>query len=274
MKASRGPLKRGQIAITEVNFSKADFEKIDEAERTLFFMAAQTANEIAMLRSIILQALQNEKGPKAVRETSLGIAFMCARILAGRVTEGWEKLLSETKVARIVDGILSALPDNPLASEIRQEVSEARARLTAYFARPTPLLRRVRNKLAFHMDAPAVKGAFDLLPEDFPLVDFHTGSRGSTFFGSADSLIAVAISHLAETSEPSAGIGQLVEESNRVGEDLETVIDGFLMAFIAERFGPERLRGPPQKIIKYSPIGSRSRLGFYFDTAALRSVAS
>lgn len=260
--------KRGEIGIREVQFTKADFAAIPEDDRALFFMAAQTANELAMLRSLIVQALDGARGDRVLAETGLGLAFFLARQLAGRVTEGWENLFRAAGKDQQFQKLWDQLPEQVQKDSMRDDVDEARASLVAAFeAEEQPFLRRVRHKLAFHLDRPAIIGAFAILPDDFALNDFHTGHRGSTFYGGADTVMALAASHLIGSQNPAEGMHRVVDEANRLGGDLETVIDAYLVAFVVHYFGTERLQ-VSERIVRFRNEGPRPRVRFYFDTHA------
>lgn len=266
-------LKRGEAGVREVSFTKRDYLAVPEDDRALFFMAAQTANELAMLRSIILQALDAANGDKVLGETGLAMAFFGARQLAGRITEGWEQLFKAEGKSQQFERLWDELPGDVRKEAMLADVAEARAALNDAFADEQSLLRRVRNKLAFHLDRPAIIGAFDILPDDFHLNDFHTGRRGSTFYGGADTIMAVAASHLLGTDDPTEGMNAVIREANRLGEALETVIDGYLVAFVIHYFGRERL-DVEERVVKFMPEGTRTRLRFYFDQHRIRRAAS
>lgn len=262
---ARAP-KRGEVNIREIPFTKADFAAVPEDDRVLFFMAAQTANEIAMLRSMILQALDGVRGDKALKETGLALVFFLARQLAGRVTEGWENLFRAEGKDQQFQRLWNNLPERAQKIAIREDFEEARSSLKIAFEQEQPLLRRVRNKLAFHLDRPAIIGAFDILPDDLPLNDFHTGRRGSTFYGGADTIMALAGSHLIGSKDPREGMHKIVEEASRLGGALETVIDAYLVAFVVHYFDEKRLE-VEERTVRFAPEGARNRLRFYFDPA-------
>lgn len=268
----RKRLRRGETEIRIIPLTKRDFLNVDSEDRNLFFMAAQTLNELAMLRAITLQALENDRGHRVVQETSLAMAFMSGRFLAAKVVEGWVKLFEKQKNAKRFEALWSQLPAGDGNEQMREDVEAARAELTEYFAQEDALLRRVRNKLAFHLDATPISEAFDLIEDDFSLSDFHTGVRGTTFYGGADSLIAVAASALAGDNDPTRGMHLIVEDSSRLSEALGTVIDGYLVSFVLAHLGVERLHVPPTTV-RYLPDGVRCRLGFYFDTHRIRAAA-
>lgn len=264
--------KRGEIALREVTFSKADFEAIPEDDRVFFFMAAQTANELAMLRAIIIQSLDSSNGDKALGETGLGLAFFSARLLAGRITEGWTNLFQKESKSEQFRALWEKMPTQVRSEEMYKDVSKARAELIAYFSQENPLLKRVRDKLAFHLDKPAIVGAFAVLKDDMQLTDFHSGFRGSTFYSGADTVMALAASHLIESQSPTEGMNRVIEESNRLGSQLETVIDAYLVAFVVHYFGVERIQ-VKERIVRFMPEGTRTRLRFYFDTTAARRMS-
>nr|WP_314187993.1 hypothetical protein [uncultured Brevundimonas sp.] len=266
-------LKRGEVGIREVPFTKADFLGVPEEDRALFFMAAQTANELAMLRSIILQALDAAHGDKVLGETGLAMAFFGARQLAGTVTEGWEKLFRSEGKDQQFQKLWDQLPGDIQKEAMQTDVAEARGVLNEAFADDKSFLRRVRNKLAFHLDRPAIIGAFNLLPDDITLNDFHTGHRGSTFYGGADTIMAVAASHLLGSDDLAEGMNEVVEQANRVGGALETLIDAYLVAFVIHYFGRARLQ-VDERIVRFMAEGTRSRVRFYFDQSRIRRDTS
>ena len=220
-----------------------------------------------MLRVLIIQALNGSKGPRAVRETGLGLAFMLARFLAGRIHEAWD-LVRKASVAEAFAEHLQAIPVDD-REDIAIEVAAARRAVQTYFDQPSPLLTKVRRKLAFHQDRSAVVGAYDLLPDDFNLIDFHTGVRGSTFYGAADTLAALAASHLMGSADPSEGQSRLVQDAPHIGGELETIIDGYLVAFYAKYLGLERFRGG-HTILSGLPSGTSAKAVFFVDDRAMR----
>lgn len=261
-------LKRGQLAVNEVRITKAELDCAPEAERIHFIMLAQTANELAMLRILIIQALQGAKGPLPKREAGLGMAFMLARLLAGRVHEAWG-LVSKASVLEQFTANGLALPDDARA-DFKAEVAAASAEVASYFAQPNPLIARVRKKLAFHHDRSSVVGAYNLTPDDFPLIDFHTGTRGSTFYGAADSLAAFAASHLIGSADPVAGQNQLITDAPRIAGQIETIIDGYVVTFCAKYLGLERFRSSPR--VMTVPTGSEAKAVFFLSHRSMHRM--
>lgn len=256
-------LKSHQLAVREFSLTKRDYDGIDEDERLQFFMLAQISNEIGMLHAILLQALNGLKPrlPKAVRETSLGMALYMARLMTNRTCEGWS-VASAHKTVALLNRLWESVPDNPANAEIYAQTMEAWERLSAYFGVSGNLITRVRNKQASHIDRASFAGAYALAPDDLDMTDFHTGMIGTTFFGGADSLQAIAVAHLAGVVNPSEASDRLFMEVLRVADDLKTFIDGFSVAFVIGRFGAQKLTGAP-KILSDLPSARRARVHYF-----------
>ena len=135
------------------------------------------------------------------------------------------------------------------------------------------LLKKVRNKVAFHHDRATVVGAYALVPDDLELVDFHTGTRGSTFYGAADTIAALSVSHLIGSDDPAEGQKRLSHEATRMSGLLENIIDGYLVGFAARHLGIERFRVEPNVTLRGLTSGAQAKLTFYVDDRPLRRLA-
>ena len=260
-------LKANEIEVRETELTKSDFDAIPEDERILFFMSGQIYNEIGILTAVLVQAIQtNKQGrPKAIRETAIGTIYLMARLLCNRIYEGWDRV-GRDKSKLLFEALWSELPELERVA-IGPEVEAARARLVAYFEDDNALLKVARRKLASHLDRASFVGAYNLLPPDFPLHDFHTGKMGTTFYGGADSLAAIAPSFLIGTDDLSAGNEQMMTDVLAVGSDLRTVIDGYMVAFMISRFGTDVLAGRGE-ILRDLPSASSLRFHYFFAVPA------
>ena len=256
-------LKANEIEVRETRLTKSDFDAILEDERFLFFMCGQIYNEIGILTAVLIQALQTDKQgrPKAIRETAIGTAYLMARLLCNRIYEGWDRV-GRNKSKLLFEALWSELPELERAA-IGPEVEAARARLESYFSDDKALLRVARKKLASHIDRASFVGAYNLLPPDFPLHDFHTGKMGTTFYGGPDSIAAIAPSYLVGTDDLTAGNQQMMTDVLAVGSDLRTVIDGYMVAFMIARFGTDVLAGRGE-ILRNLPSATSLRFHYFF----------
>lgn len=264
--------KRGEVAVLEVHFTKAEFSAVPEAQRKRYFVLAQLANELAMLRVLIIQALNGVRGPRVVVESGLGLAFMLSRLLAGRAHEAWHEHLRKSSFAAEVREMASENGLN-FGAEVLPDFEEALTVCKTYFGDPENLATKVRKKLAFHNDQAALAKAFDLLPEDFSLVDFHTGKRGTTFYGTADSLAAVAVSGLIDSEDLAYGQRELANSVSKIAGDLETLIDAYIVAFTVKHFGTERWQAKAE-IVRNRPTTTSAQVTFCLDDKGVAKLVA
>ncbi|RZJ45341.1 MAG: hypothetical protein EON87_07745 [Brevundimonas sp.] len=256
-------LKAHQLAVREFSLTKQDYNLVDEDERLLFFMLAQVSNELGILHAVLLQALNGVKPylPRPVRETALGTALYMARLMTNRVTEGWA-IISAEKTLKLFDQLWQSVPPNPANGDLYALSVQARDQLEQYFSTPGNLITKIRNKLASHVDRASFAGAYALAPDDLDMTDFHTGMVGTTFFGGADSLQAIAVAHLAGSDKAEDASDRLFRELQSVVEDLKTFIDGFSVAFVIGRFGPDQLSKEP-KVLSDLPRARHARVHYF-----------
>lgn len=67
-------------------------------------------------------------------------------------------------------------------------------------------------------------------------------------------------------------MNNVINDANRLGGQLETVIDAYLVAFVVHYFGIARLQVDEQ-LIRFMPEETWTRVRFYFDDTALNEIA-
>jgi hypothetical protein len=133
--------------------------------------------------------------------------------------------------------------------------------LNRYFVNGDALLRKIRNKIAYHIDQEVLDGAYERLPRDWELVDFHSSVRGSTFFGCADNVAAVAISELLDKSiaeATSAMMDEVIEVSGWVSD----FAYGYMVAFALTYLSGAVLR-QNAVVLRDAPVADRNKLVFF-----------
>lgn len=269
-------LKRGELLIHETQLTKEALERAPRAHRGVFLMMGQIANEVAILQAVTKQALNGLKGHRASKETALGTAFLMARMLSGRLYEAWKlisqkggPLLQEMEVAvraKHNDHPQKGLLD-PSDLVILERAHYAGEQLRTYFEPPDALLKRIRNKLAFHFDQKTMEAGYDLLPDEiWPLIDFHTGHRGSTFYGGCDTVAAFAVSHLVG-GEGTSGADAMLDQSIAAASAVVDFTEGFMLAFLI-LYLDEDYRVEQQVVLKDVPDMDRARVHFFLGASA------
>jgi hypothetical protein len=117
-------------------------------------MLGQLANDINLLQKQLIFAVNGfGVGSEPEHQASVAQAMLAQRLLAGRLNEAYEFIRTAECHAATRD-YEASLPD---------EWRAARKSLNAYFGADN-LIRRLRNKLAFHFDVKATREAYDTVP--------------------------------------------------------------------------------------------------------------
>lgn len=264
-------LKRGELEVFVVPFKKAELAATPPAHLAFYLSLGQLVNEVTMLQSLLLRSVQAMRGPRPARETSLGLALFLTRLMCGRMVEAHEAINSKDN-ARLLTELWDALPDTDEARLIRAEATSARIRINRDLGPRSSLMRLVRNKLAYHLDQQVLVETFRRMPEELELADFHTGRRGTTFFGVADTVAALAVSQLVGSADVMAGINDMAEAAQSAASDLQEFADGFLTAFYLVHFGQDRLASAPRVLLTNLPEMESASVGYYMASKRVRTA--
>ena len=259
--AQRGPLrlKRGELNVTVLRVSKDELAAAPKDHRSFYLLLGHIANEVMMLQSLLMRSLHGIRGPQPVAETGLGMALFLTRVACGRLYEAY-KLVNTKENGRLLEDLWSRLPATREGERLKREALQGRDSLNRLFGQGGALMPIIRNKLAFHLDQTLLDKAFDSLSPDTELADFHTGQHGTTFFGVADTVAAVAVGHLAGAKTPLEGVQRMADEAIQAVSFLQMFVDGYLLAFslafldLQHKEGETiRLQGLPE--VGYASIG-------------------
>lgn len=259
-------LRRGELEVVTLELQKDDLTAVPKTHLAFYLQVGQFMNEIAMLQSLLVRTINGmNTGPRPVQETNLAMMLFLTRSLCGRVYEA-HKAINSPANRRILAELWDALPPTPLALEVRANAESGWARLNKRLGPKSSLLRLVRNKLAYHLDEAVLAKSFEAIPANYRLADFHTGRRGTTFFGVADTVAALAVGQLTSPDDVEAGVGQMAAEALSSVADLQDFGDGFLLAFYLAHIGEDRLAQAPSEVLTGLPDLGRARLGFFLST--------
>jgi hypothetical protein len=267
-------LKRGELEVATLSLTKTELEALPREHLSFYLQLGQLMNEIAMLQSLLLRSLNGmQRGPRPVQETALGMMLFLTRGLCGRLVEAHEAINSKAN-GRLLTALWAALPNSENAKAVRSSAESGRSRFNKELGQNSSLMRLVRNKLAYHLDAAVLMSTFDKVPESYNLADFHTGLRGTTFFGVADTVAALAVAEFTAVEDPADGIGAMATTALRAVHDLQDFADGFLLAFYLVHLGEARLTEAPQMTLKNLPELQSATLGFYMSSRRRTNGAS
>jgi len=244
-----------------LRFTRADFDRVPDQERLVHLMLGQLANDINLLQKQLIFAINGfGMGSEPQHHAAVAQAMLTERLFAGRLNEAYQ----------FVQGVDCAHTMKTYEADLPDEWRDARKHLNAYFNADN-LVRRLRNKLAFHMDVETTREAYATVPEDEPMVDFVTLHQGDCLWGSADVLASFAMISLSGKADIAAAVQQIADDLIRVGGLFSTYIRNAQMAFIERHFPNAQSSEPP--IFIDGPALLKVCVPFYCNPPTLAQVA-
>jgi hypothetical protein len=210
-----------------LRFTRAEFDKLPEQQRLVHLMLGQLANDINLLQKQLIFAMNGfGVGSEPEHQVSVAQAMLAERLLAGRLNEAYEFIRTPEchRATREAN-----LPD---------EWRAARKSLNTYFGADN-LIRRLRNKLAFHFDVETIREAYETVPAAEPMVDYVTLHQGDCLWGSSDVLTSFAMISLTGEADTTLAVRKIAGELIRVAGLLLIYILHAQMSFV-EKYFPEK----------------------------------
>ena len=234
-----------------LRFTRADFDQAPEQERLVHLMLGQLANDINLLQKQLIFAINSlGEGTEPENHAAVAQVMLTERLLAGRLNEAYQFV----QTAACNGAMKACEPDLPA------EWKDARKSLNAYF-NVDNLIRRLRNKLAFHTDLQTTREAYGTVPPDEPMVDFVTLHQGDCLWGSADVLASFAMISLAGESDVAAAVQRIADDLIKVALWFVTYVMHAQTAFIERHFPDTQPTLPP--IVISGPNLFDVRVPFY-----------
>lgn len=244
-----------------LRFTRRDFDRAPEQDRLVHLMLGQLANDINLLQKQLIFAINAfGEGSEPQHHAAVAQAMLTERLFAGRLNEAYQ-FVQSADCARTMKTYEDVLPE---------EWRDARKGLNGYFNADN-LVRRLRNKLAFHMDVETTREAYTTVPADEPMVDFVTLHQGDCLWGSADVLASFAMISLSGNADIAAAVQQIANDLISVGGMFSTYIRNAQMAFIERHFPDAQPALPP--IFINGPGLLDVRIPFYCNPPTLQQVA-
>ncbi len=260
---TRHKRRLGDLPVSVLRFTKSELAGVPAPHRSFYLLLGQFNNELTILHGLLFQAVNGVRGPDVAQEPALGMVLFLARSMGGRLYE-LRGAINNGKNSQLLAQLWDAQPMAAVDKSARIDGEEGRHRLNRYFGQKKAFLSGIRNKLAYHLDQTQMDAGFERLPDEVSLADFHTGIRGTTFYGAADTVALYASADLANLQEGFATAQQIMAETHDVFVGATEFINAYMFAFNFTYFGVERIRGMPVEILHDVPALAKSRLHFFF----------
>lgn len=217
------------MKLKRLKITKSKLSNIPEAERIFLLMAGHMQNEIVSLNKMLMWCLSSD-GPTSKTESLVdGMqGFMIARILAGKLNEGWQfitRAYFNTKISK------------DLNDQFHESTLKALEELKKYFSRKN-LISLVRNSFSFHYSQNEIAKYWEEAACE-PDFDFLIGDNsGNTFLQASE--IAVAFS-LLKSIDPNieTALKKFLNDVQKVVGLFIDFLDGVIFVLLTQCFEGE-----------------------------------
>jgi hypothetical protein len=187
-------------------------------------MLGHLANELNVLNKTFYLCSQFKEEPKWRTHAHTSQALVFARILVGKLYEGWELLRKgyfESQISKRYD------------EKLNKEAKDGLGKLKQYFGRDN-LIKEIRNNFAFHYSVEDAKSvlAQDLNEEE--LLMYLAESNGNTLYYFSEYIVNYALLEAIEKGDPGKALERLISESSKVVSWFNDFASGVMVHIIEE----------------------------------------
>lgn len=211
-------IHRAQLGATKLS-------KVPENERVLFVLLGHFVNEINVLNKTFYLCSQFQDEPKWRSHAHTSQALVFARILIGKLYEGWELLRKgyfDSQTSKIYD------------ERLNQEAKDALSNLKRYFGRAN-LIDTIRNKFSFHYSLPDTRVALARELDNEELLMYLADSNGNTLYYFSEYIVNTALLEAIEEGDTGKALERLIGESAKVVRWFNELASG-IMAHVVDKY--------------------------------------
>lgn len=195
---------------------------IEEEERTFALMLGKLHNEINMLSNLIVAFQTDESTTELEKQGRTARTFMFITILAGKLYEGYDFLRKQYYGAKISKKYYSLL---------NEDAQSALSEINKYFS-GVSALNTVRNKNAFHFDAPLIKEHYASASQSDPCFIYLGAPTHCNFFQVSESVISKAIMNEIGGGDAQSGMNILMIDTAKIIGHFHIFVGAFMMEFL------------------------------------------
>lgn len=215
------------VRVHHITLSKAQLDAVPEAERSLLVLMGHAANEPSVLAKLFHFCAKAESKAPMIMQAENAQALVLGRILTGKIHECW-KLLNT--------GFLKRGISRTYHSKFDAEALNALDALKHYFGRDN-LIKKVRDKHAFHYDVSQVKAGYYALVDGDPLDIYLSKTNANTLYAFADTIAGRAMLESITPGEPAKAFDALFRETSQAIGWINTVIGAIMSACLKAHVG-------------------------------------
>lgn len=185
---------------------KSKLANIPDRERILLIGVGHIANEISVLQKLFYWASCSVDEHELIKKAHTTQAITLAKILAGKLFEGW---------IFVEKAFFSSSLSKDWESKLPPETTDALNELKKYFGRKN-LINNIRNNFAFHYSAADMDSGFSLPPDEDGWKIFLSESNANSLYYVADLVANYAMLESIRPGQHKVAIEKLIDEIIRV----------------------------------------------------------
>jgi len=214
------------MKIKSIRVTKAKLDTIPEIERAFCVHIGHLRNELMVLRKLLERSAKHPPDNPVLGDVHFSQSFIMARLLAGKLWEGWEllkKAYFSTKLALMIE---SNLPD---------DAKDSLRNLKKYFGNKN-VINKVRNEFAFHYDHQRVRTQLSLVEETDNL-KIYAAENEDVLFQFSEVIVGSAMLEAVQPGDFVAATEKFFTEMMGISGQLVVFCDGCLHYMIKTYIG-------------------------------------
>lgn len=214
------------MKIFRVSTPKTVLERIPDSERVLYVLLGHLANELNVLNKFFFFSSHFDTKEKWLTRAHTMQALLVARMLIGKISEGWQLLhqgffatkLSKTYETAMTDAATSAL-DN----------------LKRYFGKDN-LIVNARNRFSFHYSLADTRVALEKAPNSDEWEIYLAEQQMNGLYYVSEMITSYALLEMIEPGNHKRAMKRLMQESHQVVGWFLAFIGGYMIAITEKYF--------------------------------------
>jgi hypothetical protein len=244
------------VRIHHIALTKAQLEKIPEAERSLFTLLAHASNEVGVLSKLFHFAIAFEGEQPVLVQAEQAQANLLGRLLTGKIYEFWELLQN---------GYFGAAISRTYHPLLDAETAAALDAMKKYFSQDN-LIKRVRNSHAFHYDVKQISAGFNAIVDGDPLDIYLSQTNANTLYSFAETISLTALMENIQPGDPRKAFDSFIAETLRAADWVGDVVAGLMHTCLERYLGGDLYSlGAKEVDIEGAPSSQEVRIPYFIE---------
>jgi hypothetical protein len=202
--------------------------RLSENERTFLLMAGHMQNEFVVLNKIFAWCISPTKSATPVEsEVNGSQSFIIAKILAGKLLEGWQLMSTAYFGSKL---------SHELEPVLHESTRLSLDGLKSYFSQSNPIYT-VRNSFAFHYSAEEIARHWHEAASE-PNFSFLIGDEyGNTFHQASEIAAGLALLNGIKPNDRAAALETFLDDVQKVTALFSDFLSGVIFVILERCFG-------------------------------------